>query len=101
MVAWIRGWLPKDAKAAQAADGMVAELRISGIHITENGTSSTAAPDAEGRVLDIDRVMFPRQYLGELQRAIADGAPVRGDFLRIPLDNFEWSRGYAERIGIT
>jgi beta-glucosidase len=80
---------------------MAEELHISDIYITENGTSSTAAPDAEGRVLDIDRVMFLRQYLGELQRGIADGTPVRGYFLWSLLDNFEWSRGYSERFGIT
>jgi len=80
---------------------MAEELRIGEIYITENGTSSTAAPDADGRVLDIDRVMFLRQYLGELQRGIADGAPVRGYFLWSLLDNFEWSRGYSERFGIT
>jgi beta-glucosidase len=79
---------------------MAEELRIGNIYITENGTSSTAAPDTGGRVLDIDRVMFLRQYLGELQRGIADGAPVRGYFLWSLLDNFEWSRGYAERFGI-
>ena len=80
---------------------MAEALGISDIYITENGTSSTAAPDAEGRVLDIDRVMFLRQYLGELQRGIVDGAPVRGYFLWSLLDNFEWSRGYSERFGIT
>ncbi|MEW9623818.1 GH1 family beta-glucosidase [Rhodanobacter geophilus] len=80
---------------------MAEALGIGAIYITENGTSSTAAPDAEGRVLDIDRVMFLRQYLGELQRGIADGAPVRGYFLWSLLDNFEWSRGYSERFGIT
>lgn len=80
---------------------MAEALRIGDIYITENGTSSTAAPDADGRVLDIDRVMFLRQYLGQLQRGIADGAPVRGYFLWSLLDNFEWSRGYSERFGIT
>ncbi|MBD8899976.1 GH1 family beta-glucosidase [Rhodanobacter sp. DHG33] len=80
---------------------MAEALGIGDIYITENGTSSTAAPDAEGRVLDVDRVMFLRQYLGELQCGIADGAPVRGYFLWSLLDNFEWSRGYSERFGIT
>lgn len=80
---------------------MAEALGIRDIYITENGTSGTAAPDAEGRVLDIDRVVFLRQYLGALQRGIADGVPVRGYFLWSLLDNFEWSRGYTERFGIT
>jgi beta-glucosidase len=80
---------------------MAEELCIGDIYITENGTSSMATPDADGRVPDIDRIMYLRQYLGELQRAIADGAPVHGYFLWSLLDNFEWSRGYSERFGIT
>jgi beta-glucosidase len=80
---------------------MAQELGLSDIYITENGTSSTAAPDAAGRVLDIDRIMFLRNYLGQLQRSIADGAPVRGYFLWSLLDNFEWSRGFSERFGLT
>lgn len=80
---------------------MAQVLGLRNIYITENGTSSTAAPDATGRVLDTDRIMYLRQYLAQLQRAIADGAPVRGYFLWSLLDNFEWSRGYSERFGIT
>ena len=80
---------------------MAQELGLSDIYITENGTSSTAAPDAAGRVLDIDRIMFLRNYLGQLQHSIADGAPVRGYFLWSLLDNFEWSRGFSERFGLT
>ncbi|HUA78744.1 MAG TPA: GH1 family beta-glucosidase [Dyella sp.] len=75
-------------------------LGLRDILITENGTSSSARPDATGRVLDVDRVMFLRTYLAQLQRAVAEGVPVNGYFLWSLLDNFEWSRGYTERFGL-
>ena len=70
------------------------------IYITENGCSSsdTLAPD--GHVYDTDRVMFLRNYLTQLQRAVAAGVPVKGYFLWSLLDNFEWADGYEKRFGI-
>ena len=70
------------------------------IFITENGCSSDDVLTPEGLVLDTDRVMYLRNYLSQLQRAIADGAPVRGYFLWSLLDNFEWADGYSKRFGI-
>ncbi|MBV8410571.1 MAG: family 1 glycosylhydrolase, partial [Alphaproteobacteria bacterium] len=46
------------------------------------------------------RVMFLREYLDQLRRAIAEGVPVRGYFLWSLLDNFEWSEGYSIRFGL-
>jgi len=71
------------------------------IYITENGCSSSDVPDAEGRILDTDRVMFLRNYLVQLHRAVTEGVPVKGYFLWSLLDNFEWADGYAKRFGIT
>jgi len=44
--------------------------------------------------------MFLRNYLAMLERAIGDGAPVRGYFHWSAFDNFEWSSGYATRFGL-
>ena len=55
---------------------------------------------AEGRVDDIDRIMFLRNYLMHLQRATDDGVPVRGYFQWSLMDNFEWTAGYADRFGL-
>jgi beta-glucosidase len=70
------------------------------IHITENGCASddTVAPD--GVVYDTDRVMFLRSHLPELQRATAEGVPVKGYFQWSLMDNFEWTAGYGNRFGI-
>src|SRR6185437_12093230 len=56
------------------------------------------APD--GKVYDLDRIMYLRNYLMQLQRAIADGAPVRGYFLWSLMDNFEWIFGFEQRFGL-
>ena len=70
------------------------------IYITENGTSGADQPAADGVVYDLDRVMYLRSYLAALQRATAEGVPVRGYFLWSLLDNFEWDSGYAKRFGL-
>jgi beta-glucosidase len=44
--------------------------------------------------------MFLRNCLAQLQRATADGVPVKGYFLWSMMDNFEWSAGYGNRFGI-
>ncbi len=72
------------------------------IYITENGCGyDDDAPDARGEVLDLHRREFTRAYLRELQRGIADGAPVKGYFHWSFMDNFEWEDGYSRRFGLT
>jgi beta-glucosidase len=70
------------------------------IYITENGCSSNDVPDAAGRIEDTDRVMFLRNYLTQLHRAVTEKYPVKGYFLWSLLDNFEWADGYEKRFGI-
>jgi beta-glucosidase len=70
------------------------------IYITENGCSSSDVPAADGRVYDTDRVMFLRNYLSQLRRAVAEGVPVKGYFLWSLMDNFEWADGYTNRFGL-
>ena len=73
---------------------------VKDIYITENGASAVDQPAADGIVYDLDRVMYLRNYLTQLQRATAEGVPVRGYFLWSLLDNFEWADGYATRFGL-
>jgi beta-glucosidase len=70
------------------------------IYITENGCGTADTVAADGVVYDTDRVMFLRSYLSMLQRAIADGVPVRGYFLWSLFDNFEWADGFETRFGL-
>lgn len=71
------------------------------IYITENGASSSDTISSDGHVYDTDRVMYLRNYLLQLQRAVHDGVPVKGYFLWSLLDNYEWADGYSKRFGIT
>jgi beta-glucosidase len=71
-----------------------------GIYITENGCSADDVLTPEGRIEDTERVMFLRNYLTHLQRAVAEGYPVKAYFLWSLLDNFEWADGYSKRFGI-
>lgn len=71
------------------------------IYITENGCSSADVVAGDGHIYDTDRVMYLRNYLTHLQRAVSEGVPVRGYFLWSLLDNYEWADGYDKRFGIT
>ncbi|MDE1163027.1 MAG: GH1 family beta-glucosidase [Acidobacteriaceae bacterium] len=70
------------------------------LYITENGASAADVMQADGQVYDIDRVMYLRNYWTQLQRATAEGVPVKGYFLWSLLDNYEWADGYEKRFGI-
>jgi beta-glucosidase len=70
------------------------------IHVTENGCGAADEPAADGNVYDTDRVMFLRNYLTQLQRATAEGVPVKGYFQWSLMDNFEWGDGFGTRFGL-
>jgi beta-glucosidase len=70
------------------------------IYITENGCSADDIVRPDGRINDTDRVMYLRNHLMHLQRAAAEGYPVKGYFLWSLLDNYEWADGYSKRFGI-
>src|SRR5437588_11349990 len=94
-------WLHVGPEAVDWAPRLAAELwNIKEIYITENGCSSADVLTPDGQVYDSDRVMFLRNYLTKLQRAVSEGWPVRGYFLWSLLDNFEWADGYSLRFGL-
>jgi beta-glucosidase len=70
------------------------------IHITENGCATDDTLADDGKVYDTDRIMFLRNCLTQLQRATADGVPVKGYFQWSTMDNFEWNAGFGNRFGI-
>ncbi len=70
------------------------------IFITENGCAGEDAVAEDGRIYDTDRIMFVRAFLTELQRATADGVPVKGYFYWSSMDNLEWTAGFGNRYGI-
>jgi beta-glucosidase len=70
------------------------------IYISENGTSAIDQLTADGKVYDLDRITYLRNYLAQLQRTTAEGVPVRGYFRWSLMDNFEWSFGFGKRFGL-
>ena len=54
---------------------------------------------ADGNIYDLDRIMYLRNYLTQLQRATSEGVPVHGYFLWSLMDNFEWIYGYSSVSG--
>ncbi|MEX0750612.1 MAG: family 1 glycosylhydrolase, partial [Dehalococcoidia bacterium] len=70
------------------------------IYVTENGCSYGDRPDAAGRVRDDRRIEFLDGFIGQVGRAMAEGADIRGYYLWTLIDNFEWAMGYSQRFGI-
>lgn len=95
-------WLTIGPEALYWAPRLVSELwNVKEIYITENGASSADVPASDGQIYDTDRVMYLRNYLTQLHRAVSEGIPVKGYFLWSLLDNYEWADGYEKRFGIT
>jgi beta-glucosidase len=59
--------------------------------VTENGIADDA---------DRMRAAYLLSHLTAVQRAIADGVPVRGYFHWTAMDNFEWAEGYSAKFGL-
>jgi len=71
------------------------------IFVTENGSSWVDEVTGDGRVHDADRVDCYNGYIGQVARAIDEGADIRGYYAWSMLDNFEWAFGYSQRFGLT
>jgi len=94
-------WLRIGPEAMYWAPRHVAKLwNVKSIYITENGTSAADQVSPDGKVYDVDRIMYLRNYLTQLNRATSEGVPVNGYFLWSLMDNFEWADGYEKRFGL-
>lgn len=70
------------------------------IHVTENGSAWADTVEADGSVVDADRLAYLASHLAACARAREQGADVAGYFAWSLLDNFEWAEGYAVRFGL-
>jgi beta-glucosidase len=94
-------WLHVGPEALYWSPKLAAQLwKLKEIYITENGASSNDVLTPKGQVYDSDRVMYLRNYLTHLQRAVTEGVPVKGYFCWSFMDNYEWADGYAYRFGL-
>ncbi|CAL1538497.1 unnamed protein product [Lymnaea stagnalis] len=66
------------------------------IYITENGLS-----DRNGTLDDYHRIDYLRDYINNLLKAVVlDKVNVKGYTAWALMDNFEWARGYGEKLGV-
>ena len=94
-------WLRIGPEALYWGPKLVYELwKPKAMYITENGASSADVLTPDGQVYDTDRVMYLRNYITQLHRAVSEGVPVRGYFVWSFMDNYEWADGYDYRFGI-
>lgn len=70
------------------------------LYISENGCSADDPVAQDGKVYDADRIMYLRNYITHMQRAVREGYPINGYFLWSLMDNFEWEDGYTKLFGI-
>jgi beta-glucosidase len=90
------------------ATGMVDILTAAAEHlpgvplrVTENGAAfADAGRDADGAVLDHDRIDFLRRHIDAVERARNEGVPVVDYLAWSLLDNFEWAEGYRKTFGL-
>jgi beta-glucosidase len=107
-VAWAKGhpqmfndWLVFGPEAMYWAPKFVQSLwKAREIFITENGCASDDVIADDGKIYDTDRIMYLRNYLTQLQRATAEGVPVKGYFEWSTMDNLEWTAGFGNRFGL-
>ncbi|MEU4401285.1 GH1 family beta-glucosidase [Micromonospora orduensis] len=70
------------------------------IEITESGCAYDDVPDADGQVVDPERIAYLDGHLRAVRAAIDDGVDVRGYFVWSLLDNWEWAEGFTKRFGL-
>jgi beta-glucosidase len=94
-------WLYVGPEVLYWAPRLASELwNMHELYISENGASSSDQIASDSHIYDSDRVMYLRNYLSQLHRAVDEGIPIKGYFLWSLLDNFEWAEGYSRRFGI-
>jgi beta-glucosidase len=70
------------------------------LYVTENGAAYATAPDASGRIRDVERQRYLWTHFEAAHQAIEEGIPLAGFYVWSLLDNFEWAQGYTKRFGI-
>ncbi|MBQ4290841.1 MAG: family 1 glycosylhydrolase [Clostridia bacterium] len=70
------------------------------VMVTENGMASADTVSEDGRVHDPERCAFLDGFIGEMERAVEEGIPVKGYMHWALLDNLEWCWGFKPRFGL-
>ncbi len=94
------GWEVYPAGVAETLVRLHEEYSVPSLYVAENGAAFADVVTHDGRVHDVERTAYLRDYIAAVGDALAAGAPVRGYFVWSLLDNFEWAFGYAKRFGL-
>ena len=70
------------------------------VFIAENGCAYDDVVTPDGQIHDAERVLYYREHLESVAKALADGCNVKGYLCWSLLDNFEWAFGLSKRFGI-
>lgn len=68
--------------------------------ISENGAAFKDEISSNGKIEDVRRIQYLKDYLTQAHRAIQDGVNLKAYYLWSFMDNFEWSFGYNKKFGI-
>ena len=94
------GWEVHPGSLAAVLTRLHEEYAVPALYVTENGAAFADVRGHDGRVHDLERVEYLRDYVAAVGETVAAGVPVRGYFVWSLLDNFEWSYGYSKRFGL-
>jgi beta-glucosidase len=70
------------------------------IWVTESGCAYDDEPDADGSIVDNDRISYLDGHIQAVAAAIAEGVEVRGYCVWSVMDNWEWAEGFSKRFGL-
>lgn len=70
------------------------------LFITENGAAFEDKLEADGSIIDDERVQYLKEHLIACYEAIQHGVNLKGYYLWSMFDNFEWAFGYQKRFGM-
>ena len=70
------------------------------IMITENGYAGNDVVSEDGKVYDVERENFIKEFLYNLKRAANENVSIIGYQHWSVMDNFEWTAGYEPRFGL-
>ena len=70
------------------------------IMITENGYAANDVVSDDGKVYDVERENFIKEFLSNLKRAANENVSIIGYQHWSVMDNFEWTAGYEPRFGL-
>lgn len=70
------------------------------ILVTENGYSANEKLSQNGTINDEKRILFIKEYLSGVKRALSEGIEILGYQYWSLMDNFEWAEGYEPRFGL-